>query len=317
MPTRALLIYNPGAGGRELHAEVQRVIAVLAAKGWDVAWRETECVDDAATFAREAIAQDRRTVLVAGGDGTIGRTVDGLVSAKGDGPPPTIGLLPCGTGNVLARQLGLPLTSIFRPHAMQEAAQIILEGHARPVDVGRVNGRHFLCWAGVGLDAQITALVESQPEMKKRLGQGAFFLAVMPTLRGPLGTRALVRADGARISRRLVLAVVSNIRLYGGYFHLAPEACMDDGLLDVCCFQGHTVGTVLHLLWQVILGRHTQDRLVTYHKARRIEIRTAYPLPLHADGEPFGTTPATIEVVPRAINLILPHTLPDGLFCGA
>jgi diacylglycerol kinase (ATP) len=314
MVTRALLVYNPGAGGRELHAEVKQAVSLLSANGWDVEWCETECVDDAAAFAREATALDRRVVLVAGGDGTIGRAVDGLLSTANGGPPPTLGILPCGTGNVLARQLGLPFVSIFRPHAMQEAAQIILEKRARLVDVGRVNGRHFLCWAGVGLDAQITALVESQPEVKRRWGQGAFFLAVVPTLRGPLGTRALVRADGARISRRLVLAVVSNIRLYGGYLYIAPEARMDDGLLDVCCFQGHTVTTVLHLLWQVILGRHTQDRLVTYHKARRIEIRTAHPLPLHADGEPFGTTPATIEVLPRALNLLLPRTLPDSLF---
>jgi diacylglycerol kinase (ATP) len=316
MGTNALLIYNPGAGGRELQTEVKQAVSLLTANGWDVDWCETECVDDATTFARSAKDPEQRIILVAGGDGTIGRTVDGLMASLNGGPPPTVGILPCGTGNVLARQLGLPIISIFRPHALQDAAQIIAEKRTRLVDVGRVNGRHFLCWAGVGIDAQITALVESQPEFKKRWGQGAFFLAVVPTLRGPLGTRALVRADGARISRRLVLAVASNIQLYGGYLHIAPEARMDDGLLDVCCFQGQTVGTVLHLLWQVILGRHTQDRLVTYHKARRIEIRTSHPLPLHADGEPLGTTPATIEVLPRALNLILPRTLPDTLFDG-
>jgi len=88
MVTRALLIYNPGAGGRELHAEVKQAVSLLSANGWDVEWCETECVDDAAAFAREATALDRRVVLIAGGDGTIGRAVDGLLSTANSGPPP-------------------------------------------------------------------------------------------------------------------------------------------------------------------------------------------------------------------------------------
>lgn len=313
---RALLIHNPGAGSGRLHSQVSQAVSVFQQHGWKIEWCEAGETDDVAELARQAIRNDIQTVLVAGGDGTVSRAADGLLieTAERGGPPPTIGVLPCGIGNVLARQVGLPPQAIWRPNGLRESAEMLVGGRRRLMDVGRVNGRHFLCWVGIGIDAQIAASVEAQQDMKKLLGPGVFFLAAAPTLRGPLGTHAHVVVDGRRISRRLILAVVSNIRLYAAFFQIAPEAKMDDGKLDVSCFHGQTVATVAHLMLQVVLGRHTRDRMVTYHQASRVEIRTRYPLPLHADAEPFGTTPAVIETVPQALNLMVPARLPAPIF---
>lgn len=313
---RALLIHNPGAGGGGLHFQVSEAASVFQQHGWKIEWCDTECVDDAARFARQAVQNGVHTVLVAGGDGTISRSADGMLveSARRGDPPPTLGILPCGTGNVLARQLGLPYQAVWRPNGLRESAEMLIHGRQRLADVGRINGRHFLCWVGVGIDAQIAASVEEQPDMKRLLGPGIFPLAAMPTLRGPLGTHAHVVVDGRRISRRLILAVISNIRLYAGFFQIAPEAKIDDGKLDVSCFHGQTISTVAHLMLMVILGRHTSDRMATYHQASRVEIRTRYPLPLHADAEPFGMTPAVIETVPQALNLMVPAKLHAPIF---
>jgi diacylglycerol kinase (ATP) len=314
---KALIIHNPIAGSRIADDELDRTAAFLCREGWDVLGIEqTRGPGDATTYARKAVADGCAAVFVAGGDGTIAQTVDGLVDTT-----TALAVLPGGTGNVLARQLNLPLPGGLHPHPLVESARLAHEGLIRRVDVGRVHPRgsetptrHFLCWSGVGFDAEVNRTVNLDQGRKKRLGVGAATLTAFGALRTYAGTAAIVRVDGHRVSRRLILLEANNIQLYGVFFRMAPRAVLDDGWLDIYCFQGTgPIRTLIHAL-RLALNRHIQDPKVESYRARSIEVRTYRTLPVHVDGDYFGQTPVVIEVVPRAVNLMVPRSTPASLF---
>jgi YegS/Rv2252/BmrU family lipid kinase len=241
----------------------------------------------------------------------VGQVADGLAESD-----VALGILPLGTSNVLARDLGLSRVGTLNPFALESAAQLLLDSEPRRVDLGWANGRHFFNWVGVGFDAEITRVAEAQPAVKRRLGPVGFLVFALMTLRTYAGTRATVRIDGRRVSRRLILAVASNIELYGRWFHIAPRARLDDGLLDVCCFHGQGMATTLYHVMTVLLRRHIGDPRVSYYQARQVMVDTSRPLPVQLDGDAFGTTPLLIRVVPQALTLLLPPRLAEDRFAG-
>jgi diacylglycerol kinase family enzyme len=171
-----------------------------------------------------------------------------------------------------------------------------------------------LCWSGVGFDAEVSVAMEREAAQKKRFGIIAFFAVGFVTLQHYAGTAASVRVDGRRVSRRMIMLVANNIQRYGVFIRMAPAAVLDDGLLDVLCFQGSSpLRTALHTL-RVFLGLHIQDPKVEFFQARRVEISTYRPLPVHVDGDAVGYTPITIEALPRALNLLVPSCAPASLF---
>ena len=329
---KALITHNPVAGQRDFNDEIRQTIAFLEEQGWQIqSVEQTHGPGDATTHARRAVSEGCDAVFVAGGDGTIAQVVDGLVSTE-----TALAVLPAGSGNVLARQLNLPTPGGLLPHPMVEAARLTLEGQIRRVDVGRVRftlgaplrsagavavqsaaaapmPRHFLCWSGVGFDAALNQELNQDPS-RRRLGIAGIFVAGILILRDFAGTSAIVRVDGHRVSRRMLMLVASNIQLYGMYFTVAPHAALDDGLLDILCFQGvHPIQGFLHFI-RLVLRRHLDDPQVDLYRARRVEIRTHRPLPVHVDGDCIGTTPVTFEIVPRALKLMVPRYAPANLF---
>jgi diacylglycerol kinase (ATP) len=314
---KATIICNPVAGARSCTDDVQQAAGFLEAQGWELAAiEETRGSGDATTFARKAVAQGCDAVFVAGGDGTLAQTVDGLVGTR-----TALAVLPGGGGNVFARQLNLPVPGGLHPRPLVESARLLLAGQVKRVDVGRITplgttgpARHFLCWGGAGFEAQVNRNVEADPERKRRLGALATFITSFLTLRDFAGTAASVRIDGHRVSRRTVMLVANNIQLYGIFMHMANHAVIDDGLLDIFCFQGTSPGrTFLHAM-KVLFNQHITDPKVDIYRARRVEIRTYRPLPVSVDGDYIGNTPIIIEVVPRAINLMIPPCAPASLF---
>ncbi len=314
---KASIVFNPAAGQRTYRDEVRQAADWLAAHGWEIAAiEETRGPGDATTYAREAVAHGCEAVFVAGGDGTIAQVVDGLV-----GTATALAVLPAGTGNVFARQLNLPVPGGLTPRPILESARLLAEGQVRPVDVGRITprkgqgvSRHFLCWAGVGFDAQVSMAVAQETERKKRLGIVAFLATGFFLLQHYAGTAAIVRVDGKRIGRRMIMLVANNIQLYGVFVRMAPAAVLDDGQLDIVCFMGNSpLRTALHAV-RVILGLHIGDPRVEFYQAKRVEINTYRPLPVHVDGDAIGYTPIVIEVAPRALQLLTPPCAPASLF---
>lgn len=317
MTMKAAIICNPAAGHHSCIEDIPPLLKFLAANGVRVhAVESTHGPTDATTFARKAAREGCDVVFLAGGDGTIAQTVDGLV-----GTDTALAVLPGGSGNVFARQLHLPVPGGIHPRPFQEAAKLLLAGQVRRVDVGRITprgssepARHFLCWGGVGFDAQVNRAVEADPERKRRLGPIATAITSFLTLRDFAGTSAKVRVDGRRITHRLLMLVASNIQLYGIVFHMAEHAVIDDGWLDVYAFEGSGPWrTLLHAL-RILLRQHIQDPDVKSYRARRIEISTYRPLPVHVDGDYIGLTPVVMEIVPRSLNLLVPTCAPANLF---
>ncbi len=304
-----MVIFNPTAGARDVHRELRRVMGYLEECGWQITLRETRGRGDATTFAREAAANGFRAVFVVGGDGTINETVNGLV-----GSDVALGLLPSGTGNVWALELGLPIPSPVNWHPLLGAAKAMLAGHVRRVDVGRAGERHFLLWAGVGLDAAVTEHIEPRPRAKKRLGTLAYVVAAVLVAKDFTGTRVVVNVDGQQVRARALLIVVSNTQLYGRILRIASQARLDDGLLDVCIFKGFGFPAAVRHALRVLAGQHLHDPQVAYHQGRRVSISSVRPLAVQVDGDPVGYTPITLEIVPHALNIIVPAHAPGGLF---
>ncbi len=308
--TDAVLIFNPTAGPRDTRQELERVIEYLSARGWQAVLRVTRKPGDAKQLAEAVAAAGCQAVFVAGGDGTVNEVVNGLV-----GSSTAMGVLPVGTGNVWAKELRLPMLTLAHRDRLVVAARMLLEGEVRAVDVGRAGDRCFLVCAGIGIDAQVAAEVEPRTRSAKQMGALPYLMAGLMVARDFSGVRTTVVIDGRTIRAKTILVLVSNIQLYGGLVRITPEARLDDGQLDVRIFRGMGPSWVLRHTAGVFINRHLRDPKVTYHRGRRVTVYTADPCPIQLDGEPVGTTPMSIEVVPRALRVLVPRKAPADLFC--
>lgn len=312
--TDVLLIYNPTAGPRgELRRDLDRVVGYLDERGWRVATRATRKPGDATELARVAVAARIKAVLVAGGDGTVHEVVNGLV-----GSDTAMGVLPVGTGNVWAKEIGLPTMGLTQPDRLLAAARMLVDGEVRWVDVGRVGDRYFLNSAGVGIDASVAAQVEPRTRTAKQLGGVVpYLVAGLSIARDFRGIRSTVVIDGHTVRTTVLLVVVANIQLYGGVVKMTPEARLDDGLLDVRIFKGMGPSWVFRHVAGVFTHRHLRDPMVSHCQGRCVTILTTEPIPVQLDGEPVGTTPISIEVVPRSLRVLVPRDGPADLFAHA
>jgi diacylglycerol kinase (ATP) len=309
--TDALLIFNPTAGPRgELRRDLERVVGYLDERGWRVTIRATRKPGDATELARVAVAARLQAVLVAGGDGTVHEVVNGLVGSN-----TAMGVLPVGTGNVWAKEIGMPTLGLTQADRLLAAARMLVDGKVRWVDVGRAGDRYFLNSAGVGIDASVAAQVEPRTRTAKQLGGVVpYVVAGLAIARDFQGVRTTVVVDGRSVRTMILLVVVSNIQLYGGVVKMTPEARLDDGLLDVRVFRGMGPSWVFRHLAGVFTRRHLRDPMVSHHQGRHITIDTSEPFPVQLDGEPVGTTPIVIDVIPRSLRVLVPQGVRADLF---
>ena len=269
---RAAVVVHPGkhddlAGFR---AVVSKAMADL---GWaEPLWLETSLADPGRGLTRHAVRSGVDLVLANGGDGTITACVAGVA---GTGIP--LGLLPCGTGNLLARNLGLPLS-------LDEALTVALTGVDRLLDVGVANGRPFVVMAGIGFDAQLLAGASEQ--LKNRMGWAAYVLSALPHLR-ERPVRVILRADGGPPQRRWANGViVGNVGSLEANIRLLPDAVPDDGILDVAVLTAWRWTQWLRLAAGVLLRRDT-DRL-TRLACRELLVQASRARPWEVDGEVMG-----------------------------
>lgn len=306
MPARTLFVVNPasksGALGRRWRKLEKKLRAVLGEE-FEVAL--TRGPRDAVRIAREAVRAGVETLIAVGGDGTASETVDGVLSA-GVGGAPRVGLLPFGTGGDLARGLGIPKD-------FDAAIAALAAGKSRRIDAGRVSLRgregrettlHFVNVASIGLSGLVTELVNTAP---KTLGGRASFL--IGSLRGIARWKnepVTLRVDGETLhDGPLSLACAANGSYFGGGMHVAPDARMDDGLLDVLFTPGLPKARLLRLLPSMYDGSHLKSDDVQVARGARIEA-DAEPgrVWVELDGEPLGTLPATFEVLPGALEWV-------------
>ncbi len=303
------LIYNPTAGPRDVQHALKHVRSDLRRRGWSVELQMTEKQGHAIALASAAAQAGCDMVIVAGGDGTINEAVNGLV-----GTQTALGVLPVGTGNMWAKQLGISTYTLTNPLRLREAAARLAEGTIHQVDVGQVNSHYFLCWTGIGLDAQVTTEMEPRHRHTKRLGALPYAIAAVLVARDFQGVRTRVSIDGNVVRGRTLLVLVSNIQQYAGVFNIAREARMDAGLLDGFVFKGLGFQYAVRHLLKIVSQRHLQDPQIVRRQARHIEVWTEWATPVQADGDPIGTTPVRVKVVPLALRVLVPPSAPPGLF---
>ena len=291
---RALLIANPASrrGGRFVEAARQAIIA--AGASCDV------MVTERAGHAKLLGAEHGRNydvVFTLGGDGTAMEVAGALART---GIP--IGVLPGGTGNLLARALGIPRNVVL-------AVPALLNGTARRIDLGVVLGHRFAVAAGVGIDASMVA--ETPVWMKRHLGILAYtIIAVKAALIAVLGRRfflARIEVDGEIIERRAAAVLFANFgAILEDRIAFGPDISVDDGLLDCCIFSPTNLLDAVRIMWCVMRRDFRPHRTILYRKGTRFRLETEPVLPLQADGELLGVTPAEITVEPLAVHLLVP-----------
>ncbi len=288
---KTLLIINPSAGRRKV-SPLAAISQALRQPFIDLAVHQTTGPGDATVVARQAVVDGYELVVAAGGDGSLNEVANGLVGSE-----VALGLVPVGTENVLARELGIPLEPT-------RACQYLLDQVPRCIDVGRINERYFVCFAGIGFDAHVAHTLD--PKRKAALGALAYFLTTFERL-GPYRRsprQAVLKVDGVELATSFWLMLVGNIQNYGGGMKPAPRARMDDGLLDLCVYPAAGYPGTLRQMVSTRGGKHLGLPGMIYQQARKIEVVTDPIEQVQLDGDPWtGTTPLTIEVEPRSLTV--------------
>lgn len=292
-PANALIVYNPTAGGRRGRRRFRTTLRRLQRLGCRWTVRETVGAGDAERLVREAGADPAATydmVVAAGGDGTVNEVIAGL---DGGGVP--LGLVPLGTANVLAAEIGLGR----RPAAMAAA---IAEGRTRPIHLGVVNGRRFAVMAGIGFDAHV--VIGVTPALKRVLGRAAYiWRSLRELLRGPT-TRYRVTIDDRVFEASTV--IVANGHYYGGRYVCAPEARLEDPRLHVVLFESGGRWNALRYVLAMLTGRLARLRDVRVIATRALTVDGPPGEPVQADGDVVAVLPAQFTVDPATLPLVQP-----------
>jgi diacylglycerol kinase family enzyme/membrane-associated phospholipid phosphatase len=277
-----------------------RVTTATRAAGWDEPlWFETTVDDAGASMARAAVAAGADVVVVAGGDGTV-RVV--CAEMAGTGVP--VGIVPAGTGNLLARNLGIPLS-----HDL--AIQTVLIGQDQAIDTVRIEGddlptTRFVVMAGLGLDAAIMA--HAPEALKARIGWLAYVVAGARQLRFP-ALRVDISVDGEEpIRRRARTVVIGNVGSLQAGIPLLPDALIDDGLLDVVVISPTRVFGWIPVMARVLTRRRTTDERLDRYTGRRVEITAAHSTPRQLDGDLVSPgTQIRAEIEPGLLLVRVPR----------
>ncbi|MEW6585955.1 MAG: diacylglycerol kinase family protein [Nitrospirota bacterium] len=291
MKSLIVLISNPAAA-KASNRKTELACRCLRNKGHEVESVFTRQRGEAESIARDALGKNPSLIIAAGGDGTFNEVMNGMA---GSNVP--MAILPLGTTNVLAKELGIP-------EHMEKALDRATGGRPKVVSLGRITvseppaRRYFCLMAGIGFDG---AVVHGISERLKRIsGKGAYIYSGMKTLLLLDLEDLRLTVDGEQYSGRS--AIIGKSSKYGGNFRVAPGASLNDPNLYVCIFRGKRRIDVLRYVLGVVTGRHTSFEDVEYKKAAVVEVRGV----AHAqiDGDYLGMTPATIEVAPDILRLV-------------
>lgn len=313
---RVLIIANPTSGKGRGARTGEAVHGLLQSRGIYSRISYTQSAGDAERITRKACGGGETcdpdttpgTIVACGGDGTIQQVAATLAElrAAGDKHVPVLGLAPAGRCNDFARALGITRD----PEAI---ADVLSGGVRTPLDLGRVNGRYFCTVATLGIDAEVTAFVDTM-RMPLR-GTLAYLYGAIRMLFRYRAKTVRIEGDFGVIERTVFLASTANTASYGGAIPIAPNATPTDGILDLCVIDRVSRIRALLLIPVVMRGKHLGRPGITLLRSRKLRIvsqESQGPIDLWADGERIGQTPVTIEAVAGAIDVLLPKNQEAG-----
>lgn len=303
-----VLIVNPTSGistvteKRMSPEETERtVVEALRAYGIEPKIYHTTPEDTGQGLARRAAEEHAELVIAVGGDGTIHAVANGLVGTKS-----VLGIIPTGTMNNLARSLNIPDT-------IPAACTTIVKGETRTIDVGKINDHVFLEVAGIGLEAALFPAAEDikRPGMLTNI-RGA--ITGLKTLLSFKPTRLRITIDERQDSPYHALQVtICNAPFYGVHLQAAPDALMDDGLLDVIIYSNFSKFEYLRHAISISQGRRLYQPKLRYLRVQSLRVDADQPLEIQADGELLGNTPAFVKVLPGALRVRVSGKAAPGL----
>jgi diacylglycerol kinase (ATP) len=295
---RICVIFNPMAKG----SKARRLRAALDEIGLESSLKMTRCAGDARVLAAEAVREGFSHVVAAGGDGTLNEVLNGLGDVPDGFEKAALGLLPLGTVNVYARELGIPIE-------LEKAWRVVTAGKERSLDLalaefpsGKVlQRRRFAQLAGAGLDARAIELVDWN--LKKRFGPLAYIYAGLKAL---CERRPLIKAVCGKQTLEGQLVLIGNGRLYGGDFKTFEDAAMDDGLLDVCVFPKVNFLTLLRCAWPLLISHRLPPSVVRRFQATEFALSSSDAVAFELEGELAGRLPVSFVVERRRLRAIVP-----------
>ena len=288
---RYLFIVNPAAGQGKTAGLFDAVKPLIDGKNIPYEQRLTSGPGDAESIAREALSEGFSHIIAVGGDGTSHEVVNGIF-----GSPVLFGMVPSGSGNDFPKSAGIPLMA-------REAVETVFSGSERKIDIGKLGDEYFINGLGIGLDGAVSHRFK---KLKRFRGQLGYILGAVQEAFSFEGFDTEVKIGGWKYSGSLLLTGASNGVYQGGKFRLAPEARVDDGLLDFHIIKDMSALERLVKIPKVLEGTHSGLSQVMMKKGTEMKLSIKRRLPAHMDGEPFYLEPGEhkIEVVPGALRIM-------------
>ena len=289
---RPYFIVNPIAGGGAAAEKFEKVRRFLEERQVDHGFVLTERAGESSSLAEEAYKNGERFIVAVGGDGTVNEVASALYTKPGV----IMGICPFGTGNDFARVLSLPTEP-------EQAAEALISGSPRPVDVGLADGKLFINVAGMGFDVDV--VINTERYKQRFSGMLPYLFGIIRSMTHLKSIPVKLDADGQTIEENALLLAVANGSHFGGGMAVAPNADASDGLFDVCLIKKVSLFNFLRLLPLFIKGKHIGKKPVMYFRAKRIVLQCE-AAPMQFDGELGPYAPATFEVLPGALKMMLP-----------
>jgi diacylglycerol kinase (ATP) len=291
---RIIILLNPNAGRGKARLVLREALEVVHRGGVGVDVQESRDAQHLLALARQAAAEKPDAIVSVGGDGTHHYVLNGIVGSE-----IPLGIIPAGSGNDFAKGLGIPTQA-------RAAAEVLLAANTRRIDLGRAENTVYGCIAGAGFDSVVTRYANER--CRRLRGSWAYAWSILRCLKSYRPEPLEIVSDVREFSGDVAFAVVGNNVSYGGGIHLTPRAKLDDGLLDVCVVP--YMGKLEFLQWvrSAYRGEHLRHPRIIHFQAPKVSLSTTSRLELFGDGEFMQELPATIEVVPRALPVIVPAT---------
>ncbi|WP_017591399.1 diacylglycerol/lipid kinase family protein [Nocardiopsis potens] len=296
MPSSVSLLVNPASGSGRAAVAAGRVLTGLRALGAEPTVLIGRSAADSARLAREAVRKRPDALVAVGGDGMVHTALQAVA-----GTDVPLGVVPAGTGNDIARELGIGRSAT-------EAAERIARGYTVPADTVHCTGRgvdlHYLSVLACGFDSRVNERVNG---FSVPMGRAGYLVGLAAELRSFRPIPYRIEVDGEVLEAEGMLAAVGNTRCYGGGMKVCPGARYDDGLLEVVFVHAVAVSDFVRFFPRVFGGTHTELDEVTVLRGRRVTITTGGGTPVagYADGERVGDTPLTCEIAPKSVRVLM------------
>jgi diacylglycerol kinase (ATP) len=299
----AMVIVNPVAGAYSTHRKWPHISRLLKHIGLSFDYKYTEGVGHAIELAQAAAGSEYRYLVAVGGDGTVNEVANGILLSTSSGDT-ALGIVSTGTGSDFTRSVGIPRRYASACSYLSSSRRVLVDvGVVEYKSKGQSRRRFFVNAAGVGFDATVVEATERVP--KYLGGTVPYVVGLLRSLFGYRNTPVSLSIGGRSEAARILNVVVANGSYLGGGMHIAPEAKLDDNLLDVLVIGDIGKFELLKALPTVYKGTHVNHPKVRMEKATRVTVESSERILVHADGELLGEGPASFWLVPAALNIVV------------